>query len=123
MANETKIFGYNKKNDCENNYYPENLHLTWEDSLYGLYFVRHDNNKILEKSTDKMLTTSTVETRTQKNIARGWHDKVNHILYLCDCDFDDTISYVWKIDLSDDSITEIQSVPVDVFDIWRYDSE
>ncbi len=121
MANS--IYGYHKENDIPSDFYPQNTHLAWEDSVYGIYFVRHDNNKILEKSTDKMTTTETVTTRTNKNIARGWHDKINHIIYLVDCEYDDTISYIWKIDLSDDSIEEFESIPSDVFDIWRFQNE
>ena len=110
------VKGYN----IQNSYRPQNTHLCWEDDTYGIYFVRADNNKILEKTTDFGATTSTVETRTGANISRGWHDKINHIIYLSDSDFDGGTSYVWSIDLSSDSVTEIKTMIADIFDIWRY---
>ena len=116
------FYQFVKGNTIENNYKPQNTHLIWE-TAYGLYFVRADNNKILEKTTDLGVTTSTVETRPLKNISRGFHDRDNNIIFLVDCDFDDSVSYIWKINLSTDTITEIESVPGDCYDVFRYDNE
>ncbi len=74
------FYQFVKGNTIENNYKPQNTHLVWQNNTYGIYFVRADNNKILEKTTDNGLTTSTVTTRTNANIARGWHDRANNLL-------------------------------------------
>ncbi|MFW9872559.1 MAG: hypothetical protein ACFFG0_05600, partial [Candidatus Thorarchaeota archaeon] len=115
-----EIYNYNKKNDSQNNKQPENTHLIIEKDADTVYMVDASNNKVLLKSTDKGATWSTVETRTNKNIARIWHDITNGILYCADCEYDDSMSYVWSLDLSDDSVTEITSVPADVYDIFVY---
>lgn len=118
-----EYYNIDYETDVQNNKKPENLHLDWDDSLYGKYYVDSSNNKVLLKTLDKGTTVSIVETRINANIARGFHDKDNHIIYLIDCDYDGGDSYVWSIDLSDDSIIEIESIPSDVFDIWRYNSK
>jgi len=103
---------------------PENLHLCIENSDHSaIYFVDSANNKLLKKLVVATNTVTTIETRTNKSIARAFHDWDNDLIYFVDCDFDDSVSYVWKLDLSDDSVTEITSIPVDVFDIWLYSDE
>lgn len=101
---------------------PENTHLFIETSV-DWYFVDSSDNKKLLKSTDYGATQTTVETRTKK-IARCFHDRDNSKIYFIDCEYDGTTSYVWSIDLSDDSITEIKSFPItDVFDIFKMGSD
>lgn len=122
-----KIYNPSYLRDTPSNYKPENLHLLIETGTKPnqvFYFVRADNNNILEKTTDKFLTSSTVETRTGKDIARCFHDRDNKIIYFVDSEYDNTFSYVWELDYNNTEIvTEITSIPADVFDIWQIGSE
>ena len=118
------IYNYpEKENSIQNSKYPINNHLIFEVSSSLIYFVDASNAKVLLKTTDEGETVSTVTTRTNKNIARAWHDRDNILIYFVDCDFDDTTSYIWTLNTNTEAINEITSVPADIFDIWVYDSD
>ena len=118
------IYNYpEKENSIQNSKYPINNHLIFEVSSSLIYFVDASNAKVLLKTTDEGATVSTVTTRSNKDIARAWHDRDNNLIYFVDCDFDDTTSYIWTLNTNTEAINEITSVPADIFDIWVYDSD
>ncbi|KKM71440.1 hypothetical protein LCGC14_1430590, partial [marine sediment metagenome] len=97
---------------------PENTHLWWEtDNHETIYAVDSADNTRLWKTTDKGANWNLITTRS-KNIARAYPDRTNGIIYFVDCEYDGTTSYVWSLTLSDDSITEVDSIPDDVYDVF-----
>jgi len=116
------IYKYDKINDVQGDVYPLSAHLVFEVSANKIYFVQHGSPKVLKKTTDGGATVSTVETRTNKDIARAWHDRDNNKIYFVDCDYDDSTSYIWSINTSTDAVTEITNLSGDVFDIWIYNN-
>ena len=112
---------YNYRNTSYSlSHLPENLHLIIQTDLY-LFYVSADNNKELWKYTIALGTDALIETRANKNIARIY--PTDDFLYLVDCEYDDTTSYIWSLRIVDDDIVEIESIPADVFDIWRFGGE
>jgi len=107
----------------QGNSIPIHNNLVFETDEDTIYWADSVNPKLLKKTTDGGTTVTTITTRTNKDIARGYFDRTSNEIYFVDCEFDNTTSYVWKISLSDDSIMEITSKPCNIYDIWRYGNE
>jgi len=99
---------------------PYNTHLIVEASDGDLYLVDSTDQTKLYKSIDKGESWSLITTRTKK-IQTCWYIRTNEEIYFGDSDLDLTTVYIWKLTLSNDSITEIEdhvdSSFHDIFDI------
>lgn len=99
---------------------PTNLHLSCEvNNIDGdlLYYVKSGEETKLYKYVFSTNTESLIETRSV-NIARLYPDLDNDLIYFVDSNYDRTTSFVWNLDLTDDSINEVDSAPDNIYDVF-----
>ena len=96
---------------------PANLHLTCESDTDTLYYVKSGEETKLYKKVLSTGVESLITTRSKK-ISRLLYDRTNSFIYFVDSNYDRTTSLVWKLDLSDDSISEVDSAEADIYDIF-----
>lgn len=113
---------------------PQNTQLFIESNASGtLYIVDSVDNTKIYKSVDKGATWSQLDVdpgnasgdakSRLKKVISVWTDWDNDEFWFLDCDNDGTPFYVWKIDITDDSVTEILSQScTNMYDIFKIGS-
>ena len=110
---------------------PLTTHLWFETTAGVLYLVDSIDPTKVYKSVDKgdNLTQVDIDPNDSSgdnksrdyNIFEAWHDRANTIIYFVDYDNVGEVAYPWKLDYSDDTVTDLGSItiadtfPFDIF--------
>jgi len=112
-VNYTKYYNYAKNVDVTTDYYPVSPHLCIEVTGY-IYFVPFQNTLTIRK-LDISTGISTLIVTEVGSITKFWHDRPNNKLY-----YYQSQSIVSYVDLSNDTITDLNGTLSGVDDIFVY---